>query len=206
MPAIRYRSIRLLFIVLLIASCPAAAMVNPAAVYCQQLGYRYITESTPGGDFGYCVLPDGTKTDAWEFFAGSAGGNYGACTKAGYRQEVSSDPQFCPFSARCAVCLVPGGGPVPAAVLLNLSYEETSCGDSSCGVPENALSCPDDCRSGDWDNLCDGIRDSRCDPDCPEGAGDPDCGGLPTGLLSIVGLVVLAAAGAGICLVLRRKH
>jgi putative hemolysin len=205
MPARGLRVIFLLIILLILASCPAVAMLNPAAVYCQALGHRYVTESRPEGDFGYCILPDGTKADAWAFFAGSTGTTYGACSRAGYQQVVSSDPGLCPFSAGCAVCVVPGSSPVPAAVLLNLSYEETSCGDGTCGVPENAISCPADCQSGNMDNLCDGIRDSRCDPDCPEGAGDPDCGGVPPAVLYLAGFVVLAVAGAGVYLYLVRK-
>ena len=38
-----------------------AAMVNPAAVYCVELGYEYqIAEQEDGGQNGVCLLPDGT--------------------------------------------------------------------------------------------------------------------------------------------------
>jgi len=192
-------------ILLLLLVSPAAAMLNPAAVYCNGLGYTYTMEHMADGDYGYCMLPDGTKADAWKFYAGSSGERYGACQKAGYRQEVSSDPALCPFSAGCAVCIMADGSRVPAAEVLGLSFEETSCGDGTCGVPENAFTCPADCGSGDRDNLCDGIRDGRCDPDCPEGNGDPDCGGLPSGLMYSAGLAVLAVAGAGLYLFLVRR-
>ena len=42
---------------------------------------------------------------------------------------------------------------------------------------ENHLTCPKDCPSGSRDNLCDKIRDGKCDPDCKREE-DPDCGGL----------------------------
>jgi hypothetical protein len=187
---------------------PTAGMLNPAAVYCGALGYRYVTESTLEGDFGYCILPDGTKADSWEFFGGVQGKEYGACARSGYRQEPSSDPTLCPF-AQCAVCILPAGTLIPADILLNLRYEETSCGDGTCGTGEDAIYCPLDCRSGDMDNLCDGIRDNRCDPDCPDGLNDPDCGGVPwegPELIYIAVLTVLAIAGASIYLFLTRKR
>jgi putative hemolysin len=193
-------------LVLVLLAPPASAMLNPAAVYCDALGHRYVTQSTREGDFGYCILPDGTKADAWEFFAGLEGQKFGACAEAGYRQETSSDPLLCPFS-RCAVCIMPGGTRMPAARLLNLSYAETSCGDGTCGNGEDAVSCPADCRSGDLDNLCDGVRDGRCDPDCPDGKGDPDCVTAPdmSRLLVYLVPVLIVLAGAGAYVYLKKK-
>ncbi|MEM3139823.1 MAG: DUF333 domain-containing protein, partial [Archaeoglobaceae archaeon] len=36
-------------------------LANPAAVYCKDLGYSYRIESTPQGQFGICIFPDGTE-------------------------------------------------------------------------------------------------------------------------------------------------
>lgn len=36
-----------------------------------------------------------------------------------------------------------------------------------CEYPsENYFNCPEDCRSGSQDGVCDKIKDGRCDPDC----------------------------------------
>jgi hypothetical protein len=43
---------------------------------------------------------------------------------------------------------------------------------------ENALTCPQDCKPDQKDELCDPLADGACDPDCPAGI-DPDCG-IPT--------------------------
>ena len=184
---------------------PAAAMKNPAAVYCGALGYSYITEKTPsGGDFGYCILPGNEKADAWKFLSGSVGAQYSYCTRIGYRQEQSSGPAECIFSSPCLVCIGPSGVRSEMLTFMNLSFEETSCGDGRCGVPEDAVSCPADCGSGDWDHLCDGVRDGRCDPDCPDGAGDPDCmAATDYGVILVIAAIVIL--GIAIILVLRKK-
>jgi len=39
---------------------------------------------------------------------------------------------------------------------------------------ENYLTCPEDCPFGSTDNICDLIKDGKCDPDCTPDA-DPDC-------------------------------
>jgi len=39
---------------------------------------------------------------------------------------------------------------------------------------ENYFTCPEDCPSGSADDVCDLIKDGRCDPDCVPSA-DPDC-------------------------------
>jgi hypothetical protein len=54
-------------------------------------------------------------------------------------------------------------------------------------------------------SLYDGARDGRCDPDCPDGSGDPDCMVDPV-LFIIAGIAVLAIAVAGIYLLLTRKR
>ena len=46
--------------------------------------------------------------------------------------------------------------------------------DSVCGYPEDFETCPEDCPSGGYDSLCDGVSDDICDPEC-EADDDPDC-------------------------------
>lgn len=189
-------------------AAPAAGMKNPAAVYCGAMGYTYTTEDTPDGTLGLCRMPDGTTVDAWRFLQGSAGQQYSYCARQGYRQQVVRSYRTCGAFCldECLVCVLPDGRTAEVTQLMNLSFAETSCGDGSCGMPETVLSCPADCVSGGWDNLCDGKRDGRCDPDCPDGAGDPDCGGSPPFLLYLAGIAVLAAAVLGIFLFLKQKR
>ena len=49
---------------------PANALLNPAAVYCEALGYNYTIQSTEYGERGLCQLPNGDVVDAWEFLQG----------------------------------------------------------------------------------------------------------------------------------------
>jgi putative hemolysin len=57
---------------------PVLLVVNPAAVYCADQGYRYEIRTDPvtGVQTGYCIFPDGTECDEWDFFRGSCGYNY----------------------------------------------------------------------------------------------------------------------------------
>ena len=41
-------------------------MVNPASVYCVNLGGKTRIEKTTAGECGICVLPNGTAIDEWE--------------------------------------------------------------------------------------------------------------------------------------------
>ncbi|MEM0329911.1 MAG: DUF333 domain-containing protein [Archaeoglobaceae archaeon] len=55
------------------SSPDALGTPNPAAVYCKDLGYSYRIESTPQGQAGICIFPDGTECDEWAFFRGECG-------------------------------------------------------------------------------------------------------------------------------------
>jgi putative hemolysin len=52
-------------------AAPQTNMANPAAVYCEQQGYRLenIT-AADGGQSANCVFPDGSKCDEWAYFRG----------------------------------------------------------------------------------------------------------------------------------------
>lgn len=160
------------------AALPLAAwaMRNPAAVYCEALGYTYRVEKTREGEAGRCVLPDGQAVDAWAFLQGKTGEQHGFCAKRGFRQKLVKDPKRCAklFVDTCAVCVLRDGQEVEVTELMSLNFAETTCGDRRCGFPENAKTCPADCHTGSADAYCDGVKDERCDPDCPAGQ-DPDC-------------------------------
>jgi len=179
---------------------PAMAMKDPSAVYCKALGYSYESMQTPDGLLGACRMPDGTTVDSWKFLQGLEGQQFSWCAQQGYRQQVARSYHTCgEFGLdECLVCVLPDGSTGEVTQLMDLSFAETTCSDGSCGRPENTVSCPADCRTGGWDNLCDGSRDGRCDPDCPDGANDPDCGGRQDMLVYgvIVVIVLIIAAGA----------
>jgi C1A family cysteine protease len=58
-------------------------MANPAATYCQALGYEYRTAETGNGEEGICVFPDGKECEEWQFLAGKCGQERSYCAKQG---------------------------------------------------------------------------------------------------------------------------
>ena len=203
-PALVPVLLAVLFLIILVP--PAAAMKDPSAVYCGAMGYTYTVVQTADGPAGSCVLPDGTTAGSWQFLQGAAGQQFSWCAQQGYRQQVVRSYRTCgQFGLdECLVCVLPDGSTREVTSVMNLSFDETTCGDGSCGMPENTLSCPADCKTGGWDNLCDGKPDGRCDPDCPDGAGDPDCVAAPDNRI-IPGIAVILIAGFAAILLLRKK-
>ncbi|MFV0280380.1 MAG: DUF333 domain-containing protein [Rhodoblastus sp.] len=43
-------------------------IANPASVYCVRRGGRIEIVTTPKGQIGICVLPDGRRIEEWKFF------------------------------------------------------------------------------------------------------------------------------------------
>jgi putative hemolysin len=145
------------------------SLKNAAAVYCEALNYTFLIKSTPLGEDGYCQLPNGTEVEAWDFLQGKVAQDYSYCKKIGY------DIKTVNYSA---YCVLPNGTEVEVTQLMGLSFEETTCGDGVCGMPENYNTCPKDCPSGSYDGYCDGVADSKCDQDCVDKGTpqlDPDC-------------------------------
>ncbi len=64
------------------------------------------------------------------------------------------------------------------------------CGDNICQENENALTCPQDCKSGTKDGICDRQIDGVCDPDCAKGA-DPDCAATANYYYYVAAIAVL---------------
>ncbi len=159
-----------LFLTILLAISAASALKNPSAVYCEALGYEYVIYSTPLGEVGKCILPNGEAVNAWDFYTGRVAVEYSYCTIKGYEAK-HVETESCP---NCLVCVLPNGTEVEVGELMNLQLEETTCGDGVCGIPENYSSCPQDCKSGSEDGYCDAVKDGICDPDCMYEK-DPDC-------------------------------
>lgn len=155
----------------------AFGLKNPSAVYCEQMGYEFIVETTESGQMGVCKFSETESCPAWDFLTGKCGKEYSYCSKKGYQLKTTNDRKKCssiPFSRECAVCILKDGTEVEVTKLMGLSFEEGVCGDGRCVLGENYKTCPQDCPSGSADFYCDGILDGICDPDCTLKK-DPDC-------------------------------
>ena len=63
--------------------------VNPAAKYCEKLGYRYEIASTKAaGDVGMVHLPDGRIVNAWDFYKGKVAKEYSYAALHGFEMET----------------------------------------------------------------------------------------------------------------------
>ena len=63
--------------------------INPAAKYCQMLGYRYeITSQKSGGSVGMVHLPDGRIVNAWDFYKGKVAQEYSYGAKLSFETET----------------------------------------------------------------------------------------------------------------------
>lgn len=154
----------------------ALGLLDPATVYCTNLGYNYTATETGEN----CKLPDGSSVDAWSFLLGEVGNEYSYCKRMGYEIKVVSDAKTCEvfLTEKCAVCILGNGTEVEVTKLMGLNFKEGTCGDGVCVVGESYENCPQDCISGSFDAYCDGVSDKNCDQDCliqgmPKR--DPDC-------------------------------
>ena len=86
---------------------PAVGFANPAAIYCEDLGYSYEIVTTENGDVGVCTLPDNSACDEWDFLAGKCGAQYSLCAKQGYDLQVRNDGKG--FAPEYAVCTAKDG-------------------------------------------------------------------------------------------------
>lgn len=56
---------------------PSTGLANPAAVYCQEMGYKLETRTRgDGGQYGVCIFPDRKECNQWAFFRGECGVEY----------------------------------------------------------------------------------------------------------------------------------
>ena len=78
-------------------------MVNPAAIYCNELDYKYKIVDESAGQKGVCIFPDETECEEWQFLKGKCGQTYSYCEKYGYDIKTLSDGQD-PLSKEYAVC------------------------------------------------------------------------------------------------------
>jgi putative hemolysin len=79
-------------------------VANPAAIYCDDLGYEYRVVDSTEGQHGVCVFPDGSECDEWGFLAGKCGQAYSYCAKQGYGLTTKTDGKN-PFTPEYSVCV-----------------------------------------------------------------------------------------------------
>jgi len=58
-------------------------LANPAAVYCEGLGYTLEAVETESGQDADCILPDETRCGQWDFLAGRCGQTFSYCDLQG---------------------------------------------------------------------------------------------------------------------------
>ena len=98
--------IAFLVLALLAVSEGAMGVANPASVYCDLLGYDLEIRTNPetGGQVGYCVFPDGSACEEWDFYRGKCGQNFTYCESQGYRIENRVEDMGT-WTAEYAVCV-----------------------------------------------------------------------------------------------------
>jgi chitodextrinase/C1A family cysteine protease len=79
-------------VVLILALCVTTfaqrGLRNPAAVYCQFMGYGYsVQRDGLGNEVGMCTLPTGQKVNAWDFYKGKVAQEYSYAAKKGYELQ-----------------------------------------------------------------------------------------------------------------------
>ena len=88
------------------AQCSAngIGMMNPAALYCQNLGYIFELVEGKRGQEGICRLPDGESCEAWSFLEGRCGTSYSYCALQGYQVKTIMNGNGS-LSSNFAVCI-----------------------------------------------------------------------------------------------------
>ena len=75
-----------------------SGLANPAAVYCEGLGYTMETVERNGGEDADCVFPDDTRCPQWDFLAGRCGQAFSYCEQQGGVMEEGGNIGICRFS------------------------------------------------------------------------------------------------------------
>jgi putative hemolysin len=86
-------------------------MPNPAAVYCEGLGYTLEARETEGGEDAACIFPDGSECPQWDFLGGRCGQTWTYCAQQGY---VPGDT-----GSNVATCTFPDGSSCPEIDFFN---------------------------------------------------------------------------------------
>ncbi len=106
-----------------LADSPLLSMPDPAAAYCENLGYTYEIVDGDGGQRGVCVLPDGRRVDAWAFYRGKVAPEYSYCARQGLGIRTKTTDHGS-FITECAVCVSEEGRELgTVSELMGLKFE-----------------------------------------------------------------------------------
>jgi len=72
-------------------------MANPAAVYCENLGYDMENVTRDGGQDADCIFPDASRCGQWDFLSGRCGQNFTFCSMQGFKLEPGANIGTCSF-------------------------------------------------------------------------------------------------------------
>ena len=90
-----------------------AGVPNPAALYCQELGYKHDIRTSPsGGQYGVCIFPDGSECSSWDFLRGKCGQKFTYCEEKGFKIE-NRVRNMGTWTANYAVCVFPDRSECP---------------------------------------------------------------------------------------------
>lgn len=96
----------ILLILGLILIVGVSALQNPSYVYCTALNHTYLVETQDdGSQTGVCVI-NGTKYNAWDFFAGKVAQEHSYCALQGYEIATRSQGGSA-YSPEYGVCVQP---------------------------------------------------------------------------------------------------
>ncbi len=111
-----------------VAGIPQAwALGNPASAYCTSVGGHLETRRNPGGQAGFCHLPDGRVVEEWQLFRSAnqalpvgGGGNPASvyCNSVGGRLEMRRGRQ-----GEAGFCHLPDGRVVDEWTLFRSSHQ-----------------------------------------------------------------------------------
>lgn len=77
----------LVLLVICVTAQLACGRPNPAAAYCERMGYEYRIVNEHDGARGVAVVAPGVEFDAWDFFKGKVGQEYSFAALHGYEIE-----------------------------------------------------------------------------------------------------------------------
>lgn len=123
-----WQSIVSLFIVpsflLTIHVTECRAIGNPAAIYCEAMGYQYTLKSdAQGNESGVCSFPDQSMANAWNFYRGKEGKPFSYCAKNGYAMDTDRKMQN-GYQTEVSVCVsTKKNGPPQRTPMLDLMKE-----------------------------------------------------------------------------------
>lgn len=109
------------------------AMKNPAALACENLGYRFVvTADADGNETSACLMPDMTQCEQWAFYAGTCGQAFNFCAQQGLQTVSLSDGQD-PFFPVYAACVDASGQTIGSVSdLTNLQAQAAGCMEGGC--------------------------------------------------------------------------